>query len=103
MPWVPGTRRAGWVVTLWSLVSVANADGTPSAQKLSSRQLAEAGGDGVMLAQHSLLLQVKNQLDDPLESLATWVPELGPCDEGANSFLDGWKFVKCDGNRATEL
>jgi hypothetical protein len=95
--------NVGWIVVIWSaLLGVATAEGA-SEQAGSRRQLPETGVAAAMSPQHSLLLKVKSKLHDPLDSLASWVPEVGPCDDGGDSFLDGWEFVKCDGITAIQL
>ena len=66
------------------------------------RRLGEAEPPALS-PQQSLLLKVKTRLHDPLDSLASWTPWFGPCDEGGDSFEDGWEFVKCDGGTATQL
>ena len=66
-------------------------------------QAPDARDAAAVSAQHSLLLKVKSRLHDPLDSLASWDPEVGPCDDGGDSFLDGWKFVQCDGSTVTQL
>ena len=93
-----GLGRTVWLVPIMLLVlAEVNAEG--SGRRLAE---AEAGGDAIS-PQHSLLLKMKSRLDDPLDSLASWVPEVGPCADGGDSFVDGWEFVKCDGSRATQL
>ena len=100
----PGTG-VGCILVLCSvLLGVATAEGA-SAQAGSSsrRQMPETDNAAAVSAQHSLLLKVKSRLHDPLDSLASWDPEVGPCDDGGDSFLDGWKFVQCDGSTVTQL
>ena len=97
---------ASWFVLLLAAsLAQAEGDGTPDAslrEGVATRQLAE-GEAAAMSPQHSLLLKVKGQLDDPLESLESWVPEVAPCAEGADSFFEGWKYVKCEDDKASEL
>ena len=97
-----GLGRASWLVLVLLLV-LAEVNAEVNAER-SGRRLAEveAGGDALS-PQHSLLLKMKSRLDDPLDSLASWVPEVEPCVDGGDSFADGWEFVKCDGSRATQL
>eukprot|EP01043_Picozoa_sp_COSAG02_P067421 COSAG02_NODE_10829_length_1849_cov_14.262286_2_plen_105_part_00 len=103
--WGRSGTCVGCIVVLWSvLLGLATAEeASMQAGSSSRRQLPETGNTATMSGQHSLLLKVKSRLHDPLDSLASWVPEVGPCDDGADSVLDGWKFVKCDGSTVTQL
>ena len=87
------------VVVGWSML-LANAD--VAAQLGSRRQLAETEAAATS-PQHSLLLKVKSRLDDPMDTLASWVPEVGPCEDFGDSFSDGWQFVKCNESTVTQL
>ena len=101
--WPRFGRNAGWIVVVWSvLLGVAAAEDGTSAQGASGRRLGETEPPALS-PQQSLLLKVKTRLHDPLDSLASWTPWFGPCDEGGDSFEDGWEFVKCDGGTATQL
>ena len=66
------------------------------------RKLAETAAVA-MTPQHSLLLELKAELSDQGDTLASWVPEVGPCEWGEDSFAEGWAFVKCGGGVAREL
>ena len=68
----------------------------------SARRLAEVAAVA-MTPQHSLLMKLKEELSDPGDTLASWVPEVGPCEWGEDSFAEGWAFVKCGGGVAREL
>ena len=92
-------RSAGWIVVLLGFFVAAEKDA--SAQGGSGRRLGDT--DFALSPQQSLLLKVQSRLHDPLNSLASWNPWFGPCEEGGDSFEDGWEFVKCDGGTATQL